>query len=154
MPLTRPRAVARAPARTRGLSLVEVMVALVVFSIGALGIAGLQLRALQYGQASLFRSQASALTDDVIDRMRVDRTRARGGDWDTDFGDAADAIDPTASPARADLQDWKRQVEALLPEGQARVEIVAATRVITVTLRWNESRVPGESVQMQTRSQL
>jgi len=47
----------RAPAtvRQRGMTLIEILVAIVVLSIGLLGLAGLQLKGMQVNQGSTFR---------------------------------------------------------------------------------------------------
>src|SRR6218665_3387231 len=54
----------------RGVTLVEVMVAIVVLSIGLLGIAGLQAATLKYKINTLARSSASTLLSDFSDRGR------------------------------------------------------------------------------------
>ena len=74
---------AHAPLRQRGASMIELLVALVIFAFGMLGLAGLQTRTMEFSQSSLYRSQATALTDDVLDRMRADRANAANGLWDT-----------------------------------------------------------------------
>ncbi len=135
------RARANGPRRQHGVSMIELLVALVIFAFGMLGMAGLQTRALQYGQSSLHRSQATALADDLIDRLRTDRTTAvtASSAWNTDFINTAASITGTTF-ADTDLKDWKTQVEALLPSGAAKIEITVGGDV-TVTLRWDESRV-------------
>lgn len=54
---------------TRGFSLLEVLVTLIVVSIGLLSIAQLQARALQYSYASLQRTVATVQVNDLIERM-------------------------------------------------------------------------------------
>ncbi len=127
--------------RAGGFTMIEVLVAFIIFSFGMLGLAGLQTRLLTYGQSSLLRSQATALTDDVMDRMRVDRQNAIAGSWDTSLDDAGDSITTGASPYQFDLRDWKLEVERLLPQGQASIVMDAANEnTITVIIRWNDSR--------------
>jgi prepilin-type N-terminal cleavage/methylation domain-containing protein len=65
-----------APARARGLTLIEVLVVVVLLAIGLLGLAGLQLRGLQVNQGSQLRSQAAMMAEDMADRMRADPTDA------------------------------------------------------------------------------
>ena len=50
---------------------------------------GLQTRTMEFSQSSLYRSQATALTDDVLDRMRADYANAVNGLWDTATTDAS-----------------------------------------------------------------
>ncbi len=61
----------------RGVSLVEALVALVVMSIGMLGIAGLYIESVKANRTALMRTQAVALAYDMADRIRANRL-ARG----------------------------------------------------------------------------
>ena len=119
----------------RGASMIELLVSILIFAFGMLGLVGLQTRTLGYGQFSLYRSQATALTDDILDRMRTDRVNARAGTWNTVLADASTSI-TGATIAQTDLKDWKQQVEALLPLGQAEVSVTAG--VVTIKVRWDE----------------
>lgn len=119
----------------RGASMIELLVSLLIFAFGMLGLVGLQNKTLGFGQMSLYRSQATALSDDILDRMRTDRTNAKGTAWVTALGDAASTYTGT-TVAQKDLKDWKEQVEALLPGGQASIAVAAG--VVTVTIKWNE----------------
>ena len=58
----------------RGFSLVEVLIALIVMSVGMLGIAGLYVHSMQAGRTSLFRHQAVNLAGDIADRIRANPT--------------------------------------------------------------------------------
>src|SRR6218665_33044 len=55
----------------RGVTLAEVMVAIVVLSIGLLGIAGLQAATLKYKINTWARSSASTLLSDLWTRFRI-----------------------------------------------------------------------------------
>lgn len=124
-----------------GVSLIEVLVAIVIFSFGMLGLAGLQTRLMTYSQSSLMRSQAMALTDDVLDRMRVDRQNAVSGNWNTNLDDTAASVPTGTSPYQFDLRAWKAEVETLLPDGKAAILVDAAqNNLVTVTIEWNDSR--------------
>ncbi len=57
--------------KERGFSLLEVLVALMVLSIGLLGIATMQVGSLRLGQDALFRTKAVNLTADMADRIRA-----------------------------------------------------------------------------------
>jgi type IV pilus assembly protein PilV len=140
-----PLATAVAPRRraSGGFSLLEVLVSLVIFAFGMLGLAGLQTRLLTYSQASLYRSQAAALTDDILDRMRADRSRAIAGQWNTGMGTASASITGT-DLNQTDLKDWKRTVEQLLPGGTAEIDVAAG--LVTVRIQWDEGRAGDESL--------
>ena len=54
-----------------GLTLVEVLVALVIVSIGLLGIAGLQARAIGCNRIARMQTEATALAAAMLERMRL-----------------------------------------------------------------------------------
>ena len=124
--------------RHRGVSLIELLVAILIFAFGMLGLAGLQNRTLGFSQVSLYRSQATALSDDVLDRMRADRASAKAGRWNTALETKASDISGTTFAER-DLKEWKAGVESLLPEGRALVKYEAGQGGrVTVDIHWDE----------------
>ncbi|WP_457330435.1 type IV pilus modification protein PilV [Rhizobacter sp. P5_C2] len=125
--------------RQTGVSMIELLVAFVIFSFGMLGLAGLQSRTLAYNQSSLFRSQATALADDILDRMRVDRDNALALRWNTELASTSSTITPLTFIYQTDLKDWKGQIEALLPDGKGRIT-VAADRSVTIEIEWLDNR--------------
>ena len=56
----------------RGFTLLEVLIAIVIFSIGLMGIAGLQASGMRYTQDSQLRTIAIAQAETMADRMRAD----------------------------------------------------------------------------------
>ncbi len=65
--------------RSRGFTLLEVLVAMVVLSVGLLGLSGLQTSSLRNNHSAFLRSQATLVSNDIIDRMRANRDSAIGG---------------------------------------------------------------------------
>ena len=63
--------------KSRGFSLLEILVAVLILAIGLLGMAGLQLVATRSVQESFQRSQAILLMQDMVDRINVNRKSAR-----------------------------------------------------------------------------
>ena len=62
-----------------GVGLIEVMVAILIISVGLLGVASLQGLSLSEGASSYFNTQAQMATNDIIDRMIANRTQATTG---------------------------------------------------------------------------
>lgn len=62
--------------RQNGLSLIEVLVAIVVFSIGLLGTARLLVQQNQSGQEAGYRAMASIMAGDLLERIKVDSNDA------------------------------------------------------------------------------
>src|SRR5215510_11075504 len=61
----------------RGLSMIEVLVAIVIISLGLLGMAGLQASGLRTSQSAFYRAQAAQFANDMAERMRANLGDAR-----------------------------------------------------------------------------
>ena len=59
------------PRKLRGFTLIEVLIALVILSVGMLGIAGLYVHSMQAGRTSILRHNAVTLAGDIADRIRA-----------------------------------------------------------------------------------
>ncbi len=124
--------------RQAGAGLVEVLVAVVVLSIGLLGIAGMQLASLRSNHSAWMRSEATVRAYDIMERMRTNRDQALAGGYDIALGAAA----PSGStPRDLDLQEWKQDL-AVLPSGDGAVArtVAAGSTLLTVTIQWDDSR--------------
>lgn len=133
---------ARRPAnKAPGFSLIEVMVAIVVLGIGLLGLAALQVFSTQTNQSANFRTQATALAYDMLDRMRANRAAVVRGAYYTGFGAPAGncAANPSGeSVADSDKRQWKCAIEAQLPGGKGEVRMPGGT--VVVAIKWKDSR--------------
>ena len=127
--------VARSLGAQCGVSLVEVLVATVVLSIGLLGLAGLQAGGMRVGQSSIHRSQAAQLAYDMVERMRVNVANA-----DDYVLTLADAAPSGTSRAQRDLQDWRLRLRSL-PGGTGSVTVNGAE--VTVVVQWDDTRGAG-----------
>lgn len=130
----------------RGFTLVEALVALVVLSVGLLGIAGLHLEGLRAGRAALYRTSAVTLAADMADRIRANRTAgaAYAGEGPGADGGCVNGADD-CTPGQLAADDWFRwraDVEGRLPPGAgALIEVAPAgpdATAYTITLRWPE----------------
>ncbi|BCQ64926.1 hypothetical protein PBOI14_66760 [Pseudomonas sp. Boi14] len=54
-----------------GMTLIEVLVALLILAVGLLGAAAVQIKALQYTDSSRMTTQASFIAYDMLDRIRA-----------------------------------------------------------------------------------
>ncbi|MGB5305176.1 MAG: type IV pilus modification protein PilV, partial [Gammaproteobacteria bacterium] len=101
----------------RGFSLLEVLIAILILSIGLLGLASLQSNGMRFNHTSYLRSQATVLSYGIADTMRANRSASLNGDYDTDFTENA-ATFTGSGLAQTDLNTWKTQLETLLPGGE------------------------------------
>jgi type IV pilus assembly protein PilV len=133
--------------QNHGFSLVEVLVALLVLSIGLLGLAALQTTSLQYNTGSYFRTQATFLAYDIIDRMRTNLDAvadSNGNGYDQQTPASITTVtncDTTACSsaqlALYDVKRWYDRAVATLPEAAPSIQIVA-NRSVTITIGWRE----------------
>lgn len=123
--------------REQGFSLVEVLVALVLLSVGLLGLAGLQTRGVRDNHGAYMRTQATLCVKDLVDRMRANRPAALAGDYDIAFGVVAPGGD---SVAAQDLNQWQQSLAKLPGPGQGRVAVDKNTCRVLVDVAWDDSR--------------
>ena len=128
--------------RQRGFSLVEVLIALVILSIGMLGIAGLYVQGMQAGRTSLFRHHAVNLAGDVADRIRANpRAGAAytGGGLDNSCVGYGIDCDETQMAAN-DVFLWLDQADDSLPDGNVVITFNngATPPEYTIRIEWNE----------------
>jgi len=105
-----------------GSSLIEVLVSLLVLSGGMLGIAGVQSVSLRNNQAAYFRTQATMLTSELIERMRANKIAVDNDAYDDAVGAATAACFTAAGctpnqMAAQDILDWDADLAAALPGG-------------------------------------
>lgn len=112
--------------RHKGYTLIEVLIALVIMSIGMLGMAGLQMTSLKQNQSAYMRSQATLLAYDIVDRMRANVDAVDSGDYfaetSTTTGSCSSSNGCTdAQMAATDLAQWRTVLATELPSGNGRV---------------------------------
>jgi type IV pilus assembly protein PilV len=129
-----------APRDSSGFSLLEVLVALLVLSIGLLGLAGLQAHTVSFNHSAYMRSQATSLAYDMSDRMRANRQAARDGEYDLAFADPAPSCGVLGgnTVAERDIAAWGSALACELPAGNGRIERNGER--FTITVSWNEAR--------------
>jgi type IV pilus assembly protein PilV len=158
--------------RAAGVTLIEVLVAVLVLSIGLLGYAALLAFSLKANQSANFRTQATVLAYEALDMIRANRVNAQfyRRDWNWS---APTATGPGAGQAIADITGWTQRL-AILPGGQGRIELLAtpliappgvgpapgsvapeATRgVVIVTIRWQDARWEANAADQRTEFQV
>lgn len=149
------------PARQRGVSLIEVLVALLVVSLGVLAVTGLQATAARYGKTSEFRAMATLLASDIADRMRANKPAVKAGSYalSGEFSpiDSAPEIPTCVDPgscekeelAAIDIAEWKRAMFSSLPnpDGYVVTEVIGTEVVAAdVWVAWlDPSASSGET---------
>lgn len=126
--------------RSRGFSLLEVLITTLVLSLGLLGLAALQIAGVRDTQSAYLKSQVVNRSHQIVDLMRANRDAARAGVYDDAFEQRVDSYCGIGGPGtvRSDLCAWERALTATLPDGAGSVEVDG--RTATVCIRWAEPR--------------
>lgn len=134
------------PRKVRGMSLIEVMVAVLVLAVGLLGIAAMQSLALRGGQSSLESTQAVIQTASIIESMRANPT----GNYNGTYTSA-----PTGTTLVArDLNEWMAgmrgeanwrgvTVTPAIIGATAQATIAGCPTACVITVQWDDSRAGG-----------
>jgi len=134
-----------------GFTMIEMLVALVILSVGLLGVAALQTRGQQFNYEAYVHTQATFLAYDLTDRMRNNPIQAQGGQYAAtgNPNSEADCSPGPCSPAQLtgyDLSAWFNSVEQTLPGGEATISHDTTTGVYTIVIKWQgEMLEDGES---------
>jgi type IV pilus assembly protein PilV len=122
----------------RGVGLIEVLIAVLVLSIGMLGMAGLQTWSLRTNESAMQRGMAVVQAYAIADVMRADRVVAVGSGFNLGLDD--DASDLTGGGfAETAVADWRASLqESLGPDASGAVDCDGA--ICDITVRWDDSR--------------
>jgi type IV pilus assembly protein PilV len=113
----------------RGFTLVEILITLLVVSLGLMGFAALLTRSVVMNRDAYQRTQATVLTHDLVERMRANRAGAMAGAYNMTDKSKASADD---------LVDWTRLLTDSLPGGDATVtaSLDGDNLAVQVIVRW------------------
>jgi type IV pilus assembly protein PilV len=138
-----------------GFSLLEVLIALLILSIGLLGIAGLQVFSLKYNHQSYERTQATVMIYDILDRMRANPQALANYDYPIPTSLSVDcAAASCSSPtdlAAYDLYMWSQALKkpGMLAGGAGTIEFLNP-QLARVTVTWQEENENGAVNMSQT----
>ncbi len=164
--------------RQSGFSLIEVLVSVVIMSVGILGVAGMQVISLQQNRSSLLRAEALQIGNDILDRMRANpQVDYSGIDFDDDPPGNSDCVANTCNRNQMrdfDIAQWKCSINSeghaicgtygivgSLPGGAGAIidntfpdpTVCPVTNEICVVVRWEDDRDgTTASISLRTRA--
>lgn len=123
-----------------GMMLLEALLGILLFSIGILGLVGLQSVSIKNTTDARLRSEAGYLANQIVGRMWADRPN---------LANYALTTGTNCSGAVAQLKDWLCQVERSLPgitsaaATRPTIAVDTTTNTVTVTLHWRMNDNPA-----------
>lgn len=140
-----------------GASLIEILISLLMISLGIMGLVTTQMNTMTNNREAYFRTQATVLAYDIIDRLRANREEAIAGSYVVELGDnSGTSCETNCSPvqiAQADIFDWKSSLADKLPGGDGAVsEIINVDNSYTVNVQWQQN--DGETTSLDVSMRL
>lgn len=141
--------------RQTGFTLIEALVAIVIISIGLLGLIGLQTASLNNTQVSANSSQASIAAESMASRMRANRKGVKNGDYDrlqTDsIASSPNCHNSQCTPQQVaiyDLIQWKQALNYSLPNAVGSIKRIKGSAStppyrFRITISWRPHHAKG-----------
>lgn len=144
--------------RQSGVGLIEILIAVVLISMGFLAAARMQVEGMRFSQSAYYQSQAYFLASDMIDRMRSNIPGVAKGFY-SGKSTSAEASDPQCDVSQCqpqgvadqDLFDWSTHLHSLegssnfvaaLPGSSSKAAkgqiIDVGNGIYAVVMSWNE----------------
>jgi type IV pilus assembly protein PilV len=145
----------------QGATLIEVLVAVLVLSLGLLGMAAMQVRAIKGNHSAMQRTQAVMMSYYILDAMRVDRDNMKAGTYNTGSyvapGEVITDECDAAAYTGANLPDnnrkhWLTALKASIGEASDTTTCGAiycdASGACRIQVKWDDSRAGGLGAQL------
>lgn len=126
------------PTTQTGFSMIEVLVAILIVSVGLMGMALLQSMALKYSQSSNYRTQAVNLSSNLLEQVRANRAEASSyvGTFTATAGTCAST--GNGMVAATFINEWRCQMHKQLGAG-AKAVVSRSNNQIEVQITWADS---------------
>lgn len=141
--------------RYNGFTLIEVLIALIILSIGILALATLQTASLNFNAGASQRTQATILSYDMADRMRANRSATLADEYNIAFqspAPACAAANQAGTMAQQDISAWRMAIACRLPDATG--SITRNGNEFTLNVRWDDSKGQGDPMELQVTTAL
>lgn len=130
--------ITRMKSKQEGFTLIEAMVAVMILSVGMIGLAYLQATGMRLNTTSYTRTQAAVLAGDLMDRMRSHGVAYASTIQDYEITDNTDTggCQPLKSDIDNDLLCWAADIQRALPQAEVTVDYDAGW--VTIDMEWEE----------------
>ena len=129
-----------------GIVILEVLMAVLVFSVGILGMISLQANAIKLAGDSKLRADASYLAGQMISQMWIDRPHL--AEYVHNAGGSDCTFTGTASSS-AHVSEWLGDTDkpgtllGSLPNASSQIKVETGTGMVTVTVCWHTAQESG-----------
>ncbi|WP_306522463.1 type IV pilus modification protein PilV [Rheinheimera sp.] len=133
----------------KGVSLLEVLIAVLVLSVGLLGVAGLQTANIRNTQSAHQRTMAVLLASSMAERIRANAAAAGNGSFVLPL--QCTQLSAGASIQSVEQSNWLNEILTTFGDSGTScggVTYNAGTRTYIVTVQWDDSRALGGSTTM------
>lgn|SRR5690606_9706226 len=125
----------RPPTNQRGIGLIEVLITVLVLSVGLLGLAGLQITSLKNNQSAMERSLAVVQSYTIVEAIRADTESAKQGRFNLSLTEnAGSGTFPSGVHAL-----WREQLKSNLGD-EATGSVSCTNTECKVIVQWNDSK--------------
>lgn len=145
--------------KQQGVGLIEVLISMLVLGIGVLGIISVQSRSVQFTQGAFYKSRASVLASDMMDRIRSNPTQASRyriglNDSIPSFTscDGPSANCSVAQLADFDVASWRNEIATTIPDGLGQIEEIAGAggaSIFVITVQYQDGRLEDANADAQ-----
>ena len=125
--------------KSKGFTLIEFLVALLVFAIGILALTSLQIYVLRSDISAHHQAQAVQIAYSMMDRLRSNRSAAVAGSYNIPNAAAITAGDGNPPLVDDDLADWNTNELSLLPNADVVINCTPSGNC-TVTISWSDAQ--------------
>ncbi|MCL7751029.1 type IV pilus modification protein PilV [Guyparkeria hydrothermalis] len=147
--IRRTPAIPDVPGRQSGVGLIEILIAVLVLSVGFLGMAALQSKALSNNNSAMARSMGTIASYSILDAMRIDPAGVDAGSYDgveievPADGDCAGVDGGAADLAGVNLESWCGELAELVGPGTTGTITSLGGGNYRITIEFDDSRATG-----------
>lgn len=145
-------------ARQLGVSLIEVLVSILIVSVGVMAMAGMMVKSTQMAKVSESRAIAAQLAADMADRIKVNWAQAAANGYNSVGAFNAAIVEQKASActsaamcdlaalATDDLATWKTLLRSSLTDGTGYLRYNAASNSVDLWVAWSDAKAMSMGV--------
>ena len=137
----------------QGMTMLEVLIAVMILSVGLLGVAGLQTTNLRNSQSAHQRTMAVLLASGMAERIRANRVIARSGNYA--LPKTCEAFTTVGTLQQLEHKTWIDEIKNSMGTNAStcgEVVFVPGGNSYTVIVYWDDSRALGGRANMAVRN--